>query len=147
MFYATVCYLCETVILCYPIFIFLNNNLDGAWKTHVLNSPITVRYWLVKVPFLKDAMVCFSRHIQVQVFKLCWNQYRTETGGLLKERNCLLFSENSDNAGSDIHVFLAPLCPHWWHPVTSSSGAVTSEWAWLFSLQKPFQSSCQQRCQ
>lgn len=76
--------------LCYPIVIFLNNNPGRAWRARLTNIPVTMLYWLVKIPFLKETMVCFSRHVQVQVFKLCWNHYCTDTGELLKQLNCVL---------------------------------------------------------
>lgn len=46
MFYVTVCYLCETVILCYPVLIFWNDNPDRAPRGRLVNTHITMLYWL-----------------------------------------------------------------------------------------------------
>lgn len=88
----------------------------------------------------------FLCHIQVRVFKLHWNLCCAQMVELLKQRTCLLFSENSHNTGSNVQALLALPCPYCQYPLTSLSGAVTSEQASLFNLQQPFKSSCQWRC-
>lgn len=147
VFYVTVCYLCETVILCYPIVIFINDNPDRAGRACLMNTLITMLYWLVKIPFLKEKQFCvFSHHVLAQVLKLGWNHYCTETGELLKLLNGLLGKQPRCRQWCT-----SPSCttlpPMMGDPLNFPAGAVISECASLFSLQKPFQSSCQERCQ
>lgn len=133
MFYATVCYLREPVILCYPIVIFLNDNRDRAWRACLLNTLVTMLYRRVKIPFLKEKQSCgFSCHVLVQVFKLGWNHYCTETGELLKLLNGLLRKQPRCRQWCT-SPSCATLPPLMGDPLPFPAGAVVSECASLFS--------------